>query len=375
MVKHHFIITVIIIAILAQLNCKSGSIPESGSDGTKGMSYKVLGEISDLFKAPRIVVDESNFYVWDKFLCKVRIYSKKDLKRIGGFGKRGSGPEEFRVIHNVAVDKDYIYVSAYPKLSVFTKDGKFVKEMKGTTVAGSFISFGKNFVGRRHIMIGKNSPKSKMRWELYDSSLNKIRDIFETEFNTELIRLDNVRKKFLWYRDCYRAIVYKDRLYIGTTDRGYYIAVFDTEGNKLYEIDKKYNRRKVKKENIETFKNKFLKVTMGSRYEEYAATTELIFPEYYPAFVNFKVDSDRIYVFKYPERLSPIMDVDILDLEGKLIKKEALHVMFWKSILFDEYYFFGGKFFKVEWAKRYSDDLYIVEIPVEGQSGNSSPVR
>ena len=76
-------------------------INEGGYD--MGKKIKKIGTLSDVFKAPDIMVDDSQIYISDKFLCKVCIYSKKELAKITEFGTKGEGPGEFTVIHSAGL--------------------------------------------------------------------------------------------------------------------------------------------------------------------------------------------------------------------------------------------------------------------------------
>ena len=273
----YLLILVLTVLLLFPLNCSKPQNNNASCD-IKNKTKK-LGEISDIFKFAEIVMDDSNIYLWDKFLCKVRIYSKKDLKKIYEFGQKGEGPAEFNSIQNVSVTDNYIYVSSFPKLCCFSKDGKFIKEIKGRTLTGSYVPIGKNFIGKRDIYTDPKSKKNKIAYVLFDANLIKIKDIFETEYMKEFYEVNNSKTRLLWFKDCYKGVVYKDRFYVGSTDRGFFFAIFDDEGNKLYEINKKYERIRVSNEFKETLFNKINKAQNMDGFRRFMAKREIIFPE------------------------------------------------------------------------------------------------
>ena len=83
-------------------------------------------------------------------------------------------------------------------------------------------------------------------------------------------------------------------------------------------------QRKKKKE-----KNKIIKgfsSKLGEeKWNQYKATNEIIFPDYYPAYIGFIVNDDKIYVFLYPKL--GIFEILILDIKGNLLKKSYINIM------------------------------------------------
>ena len=310
-----------------------------------GEKIKKIGALSDVFKAPDIMLDDSQIYISDTFLCKVCIYSKKDLAKITEFGTKGEGPGEFTVINSAGLTDKYIYVNSFPKICLFSKEGKFIKEIRVNTDVGQFIPIGRNFIGKRHIY---NPPPKKCKYAyiLFNHQLRKIKEIFETEFMIEGYNV-NPRRKVLFFKDCYKGVVYKDRFYVGSTARGFYIAVFNANGDKLYEIEKDYERIKVTNE----IKATVLKTVSGVKLEgwqKYFSKIDIFFPDYFPAYINFTVDNDKIYVFKYPRHKARILEVLVLDLRGNLTKKSILPASSWYGFQNNVNYLYNGKLYFIE---------------------------
>jgi hypothetical protein len=186
-----------------------------------------IGEITDTFKFPRVMLDHSQVYVWDKFLCKVNIYSKDNMKKVAQFGGKGEGPGEFRVINSAYINDNYIYINSYPKLCIFSKDGKFMKESRSAFEIGSFIPIGNNFIGKKHPFTSP-AHNSKIIYVLLDSNLKKIKELFETEYMREVTDISPSKMEVLWFRDCYRGVVYKDRFYVASTERGFFFSARKT---------------------------------------------------------------------------------------------------------------------------------------------------
>jgi hypothetical protein len=350
-------------SLVVQSNCSRPPEADSAKYDT-GKNIKIIGEITDIFKFPKILMDDSRIYLWDKFLCKVCIYSKNDLQKITEFGKKGAGPAEFNpVIHNVCLTNNYIYVSAFPKICCFSKDGKFIKEMKGRTLAGSYLAIGENFIGQKNIYTGPKNKKDKIVFILFDSNLRKMKDIFETEFLRKSTGGENSKIKLLWFSGCRKGVVYKDRFYVGATERGFYFAVFDENGNKLYEIDKKYEHTRISNEFKKTMFNWIDKAQNMEGFRRFVAKREIVFPDYFPAYCNFAVDNERIYVFKYPQQFSSgaVLEVVVLDLKGNLLEQKSLPASFWNGFELDTIYLYNGKLYLIEMSTK-NENLDLIEV-------------
>jgi hypothetical protein len=362
-------IQLLLVLVFFQWHCSNSPVnrqgEESNVDYQLDKTGRIIGEISDSFKVPDLMVDQSQIYVWDKFLCKVGIYSKTNFKKIAEFGKKGEGPEEFHVIHSAYLDKDYIYVNSFPKLSIFSKNGKIVKELKVTTIAGDYKPIGKNYIGKKSLYTPPSSDKSKRSYVLFDANLWKIKDLIEVEYMNEAVQVNPQKVEILVYKDCTKGVVYKNKFYIGSTDRGFFFAVFDEEGKKLYEINIDYQRRKVTNESKKKIMNHIKE--MKTNWEKFSETTGYYFPDFYPAYINFSICSNRIYVFTYPRRETPdLLEVLIFDLKGELIKrKSCISSIYFENLMYNRYYLYDGKVYFIEPVDSSRDDWEVFEIIVE----------
>jgi hypothetical protein len=362
-------IQVMFLLILFQWGCSDSPVNKPG-DGTNvhyqaDKTSRIIGEISDLFKVPQLMVDDSQIYVWDKFLCKVCIYAKTDLKKITEFGQKGEGPEEFRVIHGAYLDKDYIYVNSFPKLSIFSKKGKPIKEIRATMQAGEYQPIGKNYIGKKYVYTLRSSKINKREYVLFDANLHKIKDLIEVEFMSDVIQVNPQKVEVLVFRDCTKGVVYKDKFYLGTTNRGFFFTVFDEEGNKLYEINKDYQSHKVTAE----FKAKMINriKELVEDWEKFSETRGYYFPDFLPAYISFAIDNDKLYVFTYPNRETPgFLEVLIFNLQGELIKrKSSIPSLYQEYLMLEKYYLYDGKVYFIEHADDKRENQVVFEFNVE----------
>jgi hypothetical protein len=320
-----------------------------------------LAEFQDNFKVPYILIDNNQIYIWDKFLRKICIYSRRGFDKIAEFGRQGQGPGEFIGIHKVILSNDSVLVNSFPKLCFFSKKGKLQKELKSPTNAGSYIPLGSNFVGISYPHTNHTDKNVKILFSLFNSSLEKKKDIFLTKSRV-FVTYGKSKATVYWVNDCTKAFVYDEKLYIGSTDKGYFIIVFDLNGNTLYEIKRIYKKRKVtdeyKKYRTDNFKNSLSEM----EWKQYKERYDVAFPDYFPAYASFFVDDGKIYVFDYPGIKKN--DIQILDLKGNLLKNKNIPIEnVSSSIIGDRYSIRSGKFYYLEENENTENwELHVINI-------------
>jgi hypothetical protein len=120
--------------------------------------------------------------------------------------------------------------------------------------------------------------------------------------------------------------------------KGFYIGVFDANGNKLYEIKPDYEKIKVtesyKKKSLEEIKSLWSKRVSQPKYK-------VVFPEYFPPPYMFYVNTGRIYVFTWKEKNNS-KELIVMDVKGNVQKKVFVPVTDKdEAVCFsgDQYYF------------------------------------
>ncbi len=282
-----------------------------------------LAEFEDVFKTPHILMDNKQLYIWDSVLLKITVYSRKDFKKITEFVKRGEGPGEVTFINTVSLNENSVCVASFPKVCFFSKKGELIKEIKGPTDAGGFIPFMTNLVGKSYPRSKHTDEKGNVLFSLFNSNFEKKKDIFLTD-TRPIVRYGKRKAVVSWIYDCTNAVVSGNRLFIASTDKGFYIAVFDPEGNRLHEINKPFEKRRVTDADKKRMIERSRKTYSDTEWQEYKARYEIWFPEHYPAFANFAVHNEKIYIFNYPEEEK--QEVYILDLNGNLLKHKRIPV-------------------------------------------------
>ncbi|UCH93685.1 MAG: hypothetical protein JSV88_25920 [Candidatus Aminicenantes bacterium] len=139
----------------------------------------ILTELANPYK---MEADNRRLYIAEG--ASIFIYSLKDYSFIKRFGKQGEGPGEFKVVPNSNMGSvqfdiypDYLIVHSIGRVSFFTKQGEFIKEMQSPSSAGYYKPLGKGngFVGAAFSRENKSYYRTI---NVYDPGLKKIKELY-----------------------------------------------------------------------------------------------------------------------------------------------------------------------------------------------------
>jgi hypothetical protein len=287
----------------------------------------IVSSLPEVLKPDNITVYENELYVVEG--AEISVYSLENLKLIRKFGKKGEGPGELQVYPNffynkVSVFPDYIFAVGALKVIFFSKDGEVIKEKKKPLLLMQVVPVGDNFVVKRV------RPDNKLLYNcisIYNSQMQEIKELhcqkFVQQGQPPAAKVDMIM-------DLLDFKVYDDKIFIEKSTNGFLLEVFDLKGNKLYQIEKDYEKIKVtdihKKETIERFKQDPRIKAASNQLGGWAETKKLFtmkFADYFPAIQSLEISNQKLYVqtSKVKENKSEYM---IMDLKGKVIKKVYL---------------------------------------------------
>jgi DNA-binding beta-propeller fold protein YncE len=116
--------------VVYKLNLQGKILMQLGTKGVAGSDAKHFNLPTDVGFAPN-----GDFYISDGYGGARVVKFSKDGKFLLEFGKRGTGPGEFTLVHNVQVDaqgKVYVSDRESQRIEVFDANGKFLSEWAGT---------------------------------------------------------------------------------------------------------------------------------------------------------------------------------------------------------------------------------------------------
>jgi hypothetical protein len=267
--------------------------------------------LDEHLKPGMLAVDDTQLYVTEG--ASVYIYSLKDFKLKKKFGRSGVGPQEFRLMPAVPlmihVETGNIVASSVGKVSIFSKDGTFKKELRVTVMGGlAFLPFRDGFVGRGAVL-ENNILYTTIN--IFDAQIKKVKEIYRVESPLQQSGNIEVMKQNILY------FTYKDSIIFVTGGEGFHIDAVDPNGKKLFSIKQTYKKRKFTGEDKKSFID-FFRRTTKEQYE--MLKDRIVFPGYYPEIAYFFVADNKLFVVTW-HRKKDQAEFIVFDLKGKLVKQ------------------------------------------------------
>lgn len=293
---------------------------------------KTVAQLEDWYKEPSIFnMDKIYLYVVDKNRGQIVKYSRKDYKPVLQFGRSGEGPGEFRSIQSIQVIDQEIVISNVDRISIFSLNGLFQKDIRkphGYTYKTAKIQ--NSFLFKRYS--GKLNS-----YLLWDENFKKVKEIYSIP--------DKVRPRdratgkrivnLLPLLDFYRTG--KNHIVIGDTQQGFFFKIFNADGRYLNEIKLKVTPRRITEEDR---KRIMIELTRGEKrskwWQQAKKRFKYIFPDYYPAYSDFFVRDEKLYVFGY-ESADAKQQVTVLNMKGNVLKQRAIPYIGEEHFRFHDY--------------------------------------
>lgn len=288
---------------------------------------KKLAELKEHSKPAFLVMDPyiSKFYiVEDAFIY---IYSSDNYNLEFKFGKAGEGPQEFRVIQgrdglSVMPLKDSLLINSIRKMSFFTKNGKFIKELNTGALS---MSMRFQPIGNRYASLGINMEGGI---QSINFSLNLYNDKFEKI--KEIQKINAVQKGLLQFPIVSPIFYVVDDKIITMTGEDFVINIFNADGNKISSISREYEKIKVT-DNYKNGVHNFYK--NAPNYKQYYESMKNMFQfsTYFPTIQTFLVADNRIYIQTYLQENGKY-EFFVYDINGKFLKRLFLSIIYSNSI-------------------------------------------
>lgn len=342
----------------------------------------------------RIRVDRDHVFITEG--PEIFVYSVNDFSLQSKFGKAGEGPEEFKLTPEfsgeIDILKDKILVSSLGRISFFSRDGKFLDEIKtkssrricmyrilGDKIAGEsyLIEGGELYLtvnlydagrpataaDKPHHTVPAELKKSSQKNKLLahgNTGLTKIKEIHRDRYFIQRGKQFNPIAKGIYIPNFY---IHENRIFIGGEMNTGIIHVYDTDGKKLFIIKPELDRVKFteadKKGWIDSY---FSNAEYKRQYEQ--LKNRFHYPEFFPLWQNFVIADKKIYVQTYKrDNEDKRNEFFILDLDGKLIRKVWLPIAEYFDFTPNPYTISGGKLYQfVENEEKEEMELHITDI-------------
>ncbi len=251
----------------------------------------------------QILVNDNNVYVIE--LPEISIYSQGDLKLKKRFGKAGEGPKEFKLrspfqavslrAHlDSAATSSRLLVTSMGKISIFSGEGDFIKEIKNKEYFTEPQFLGDKFVARR-LKLEDNVRYSRL--EMCDASFNILKTILRKKsFFVE--RGGDRTDWYLFSVTMPTSATFEGKIFFAGNEKDFIVEAFDEKGDKRFTIKREYAFVPF----TEADKKKVLQRYWDnptSRAEYEAWKQILIFPKQFPAVRDIFVDHETLYIRTY----------------------------------------------------------------------------
>jgi hypothetical protein len=320
---------------------------------TTAVKAEKVASLTDFLRPHKLVIDNDQMYVTEG--ANIYVYSLKDYKLKKKFGKDGEGPQEFKLRrgHSVwlSVEKDQLLIGSVAKVSFFSKDGTFKKEVSAP-YGRYYQEIGKDtYIGRGLI---RDDNKNYTTINFFDAQFKPGKEICR-----HLVAQQSGR--FAMWLTPFLNHVYDNKVFVaGHEDM--IIDVYDQTGKKLYEIKTDYDRVKVTEDQKERKKDFYKKDPRRSPEQVQRILKGIWFPTHFPAISDFHVDDNKVYVKTFREK-NGTYEFYIFDIKGKLLKKVFVPMAMRFVVVVYPYTVNGGKLYQlVENDDSEEWDLHVLDI-------------
>ncbi len=254
----------------------------------------------------------------------IHIYSLKDFKQIKQFGRQGTGPGEFFRDTRLTVFPERLVVNTFGKLIFFSHDGLLMEEHKKAVEIMWIYPVGDCFVGSEFV------PRVQ-KINIYDGNFHRVKNIFEGSIGwVSYFESGTAKQDLIMVKDYAAPHVYKDKIYIFDSSKGFFFAVFDSSGKKIFEKNIEYKPPKV---SADYKKERLRRLEESPWFKSSKDRFNPVFPDFFPPYRSVRISDDRIYFVTYLN-IDNKDEVVVTDLEGNLIKKTYI-----PATLYDKYIF------------------------------------
>ena len=279
---------------------------------------KRIMQLPELINPTSMAMDNTRIFIVDG--PAVMIYSIKRSDFINKIGKEGEGPGEFKVAPNLPITinliNDSICISSLGKVSIYTKDGKFIREIRNKSMAINLIPCSNLYLGKG---FAQSNGQLYHTVNIYDGQLNKIKEIYREKSGFQL----GSNQKFDPIDATGPGIAaHLNYLFLNIGENRNTLAVFDLKGNMKYSFTHKFREIKLTDERIKRYMS-YLET--DPNFKTFVARVKhlLKFEEILPLVQYFFIDDGKIYITSYENHNSK-RDLYMFSLKGQFLKKMEL---------------------------------------------------
>lgn len=280
---------------------------------TTALHSEKVAEFPELMQPVRMSIDRNEMFVVDG-RSKISVYSISAQQFLRDISRRGEGPGEYKYLPLLKILQDSIFLGAYNKVMVYSRDGKLIEE-KRLFPAARALPVGDNLVAFGTDVDGKNTYRTIF---LLNADL-KTKKVLHRQLRIPRRGGINPIRDYLGFD------THEGKIFIVDSREGFLIEVFDNQGEELYRIKKDVDKIRITND----FKLNYLEQLTsrpGGQGAEWKAAVERFgveYDKYFPEIREFLLADGKIYVQTYKTKAEKTEFI-VLDLAGKILQTEFL---------------------------------------------------
>lgn len=281
-----------------------------------GAETKII-PLPELMNPELIFIDKTQMYVTER--ASIYIYSLENFKLVKKFGKEGEGPKEFMFDPRMGglllfVKSEDIVVNSFGKVSWYSKDGEYKKEIKlQHPLTLNMQPFGKNYVG---IFLAWGKERWKIL-KLYDDQLNELKEITRMPYPTQPGKGTYLLESFPV------TLVHDNKIFLAWENE-FAIKVFDTDLKQLRTITLDETRRKVTEEDQKILLD-FLRTSPQSK-DYFETMKPFHFPDEFPPIFLIFGAGETINVITFKLNNEKHQECIVMGVDGKVKNRVFLPI-------------------------------------------------
>lgn len=334
---------IMILIILVSVNLLSGATDIKSPYSTP---------LPDMVRPRYFWADNRNIYIMNSFF-NMTAFSVQDLKKsLQIISRKGDGPTEFRNVPMVLSIKNNIILKTTEKIAYYSMNGKYLFEKK-LKKEGVINPLAENYLFW-YFGVSKGGKEVLTYVDIENSNQVKLKNIYQykaPKMNSIVYGgTGSMRGKFDLIREKLKTFVWEDKVFIGDPSRGFYIAIFDKNGNAIREISKNEPKIKITEQDkdllIKKAKNEW---TNEDSWKIMLKSNDLYTPEYFPPYETIMVANNTIYVKTFQSKENKKLFI-ILDIKGNELGRTYLPESDFWAFQDNRYYFLSYSEDDDEWS-------------------------
>lgn len=290
---------------------------------------------NDVLKPEEIYIYGQNVYITERGV--INVFSLTNGKKLWQLTKKGEGPDEFKSSPSLTFFPEYIVASAEGKVIFYRWDGKKINEKRVPLNMRMFPVKG-NYIGDREIM-DKNLNRFVTKTFLYNAEFQEIACLNTGVVESMVVVGSNGkmhRQNYYMIPNGYGVITDGNHICVYDSQKGFFIKVYNHEGNKISTINKDYPKVKVSR----IYKNqKMDALKKDKNWGQLKMMFDFVFPDYFPSFRRVYINNGLIYILTDTPNENE-RTLLVMEFSGKILGKSVIPKQYYQYFNKGRLYYF-----------------------------------